>query len=221
GILRATSLLIAGKKVVVCGYGWVGKGIAMRARGLGAIVIVCEVDPLKALEARMDGFEVKPLMEAAEEGDIFITATGQTKVIRMEHIERMKNGVILANAGHFDVEIDVANLKKFAENKGEVRKYVEEYVLKNGKRVYLIGQGRIANLVAAEGHPPEVMSLSFSNQLMSVVYLVENEGKLENRVYNVPIDIDREVAQITLEAMGINIDRLTEEQIEYAQSWVV
>ena len=220
GILRATSLLIAGKTIVVCGYGWVGRGIAARARGLNADVIVTEVDPVKALEAHMDGFRVMPLDEAVREGDIFITATGQTGVIRREHIENMKDGAILANAGHFDVEIDVRYLDNNA-SKRKVREHLEEYTLRNGRRVYLIARGRIANLVAAEGHPPEVMALSFSNQLLSMVYLAKNRGKLDRQVYDVPEEIDRQVAMNALEAMDVRIDKPTKEQIEYAKSWIV
>ncbi|MEM3437461.1 MAG: adenosylhomocysteinase, partial [Nitrososphaerales archaeon] len=221
GLLRATSLLIAGKKVVIAGYGWVGKGIAKRARGLDAHVIVTEVDPLKALEAHMDGFEVMPMKEAAEIGDIFITATGQINVIRGEHLERMKDGAILANAGHFDVEINVKYLEQNSLSKRSVRQFVDEYKLKNGKRLYLIGRGRIVNLVAAEGHPPEVMMMSFSNQLLSVVYISENYQSLENKVYDVPDSIDKQVAKNALEAMGIKIDEMTEEQIRYANEWRV
>ncbi|MEM3382553.1 MAG: adenosylhomocysteinase [Nitrososphaerales archaeon] len=221
GLLRATSLLIAGKKVVVAGYGWVGKGIAKRARGLDAHVIVTEVDPLKALEAHMDGFEVMPMREAAELGDIFITATGQINVIRGEHLERMKDGAILANAGHFDVEINVKYLEQNSLSKRSVRQFVDEYKLKNGKRLYLIGRGRIVNLVAAEGHPPEVMMMSFSNQLLSVIYISENYQSLENKVYDVPDSIDKQVANNALEAMGIKIDEMTEEQISYASEWKV
>ncbi len=221
GILRATSLLLAGKTVVVCGYGWVGKGVAKRARGLDAHVIVTEVDPLKALEAHMDGYTVMPIAKAAEVGDIFITATGQTGVIRGEHIEKMKDGVILANGGHFDVEIDVKYLNENASSIVEVRPYTEEYRLKSGKRVYLIGRGRVANLVAAEGHPPEVMMMSFSNQLLSLIYLTQNYSKMQPRVYDVPQSIDQEVARRTIEALGIEIDEMTEEQKKYAESWQV
>ncbi len=221
GLLRATSLLITGKKVVVAGYGWVGKGIAKRARGLDAHVIVTEVDPLKALEAHMDGFEVMPMSKAAEIGDIFITATGQINVIRGEHLERMKDGAILANAGHFDVEINVKYLEQNSLLKRSVRQFVDEYRLKNGKRLYLIGRGRIVNLVAAEGHPPEVMMMSFSNQLLSAVYISENYRSLENRVYDVPESIDKQVAKNALEAMGIEIDEITEEQKKYAGDWRV
>ena len=221
GILRATSLLLAGKTVVVCGYGWVGKGVAKRARGLDAHVIVTEVDPIKALEAHMDGYTVMPIAKAAEIGDIFITVTGQTGVIRGEHIERMKDGAILANGGHFDVEIDVKYLNENAVSRVEVRPYTEEYRLKSGKRIYLIGRGRIVNLVAAEGHPPEVMMMSFSNQLLSLIYLTQNYSKMQAKVYDVPQSIDQEVARRTIEALGIEIDEMTEEQKKYAESWQV
>ena len=221
GILRATSLLLAGKKIVVCGYGWVGKGIAMRARGMGGLVIVTEIDPFRAIEARMDGYEVIPIAEAAKIGDIFITATGQYHIIRGEHLSTMNDGAILANAGHFNVEIDVDALEKLKKKKTTPRRNVDEYLLKNGRKIYLVGEGRIANLVAAEGHPPEVMSLSFSNQLLSAVYLSQHKGKLEKRVNNVPIEIDRQVAINALEAMGIQIDTPTEEQVKYGESWVV
>jgi adenosylhomocysteinase len=221
GLLRATSLLIAGKKVVIAGYGWVGKGIAKRAKGLDAHVTVTEVDPLKALEAHMDGFEIMPMVKAAEFGDIFITATGQTNVIRGEHLERMKDGTILANAGHFDVEINVKYLEQNSLSKRSVRQFIDEYKLKDGKRFYLIGKGRIVNLVAAEGHPPEVMMMSFSNQLLSVVYISENYQNLENEVYDVPESIDKLVAKNALGAMGIKIDEITEEQKKYASDWRV
>jgi adenosylhomocysteinase len=219
GILRATSLLIAGKTVVVCGYGWVGKGIAKRARGLDAHVIVTEVDPFRALEAHMDGFPVLPISRAAPLGDIFVTATGQTGVVRGEHIEEMKEGAILSNAGHFDVEIDVKYLKGNSVSKRLVRPNVEEYTLKDGKHVYLIGEGRITNLVAAEGHPPEVMMMSFSDQLLSVVYLVEHGKEMAKKLYDVPQEIDRQVALNALEGFGIQIDAPTKEQLKYAQSW--
>ncbi|MBI2937144.1 MAG: adenosylhomocysteinase [Thaumarchaeota archaeon] len=221
GILRATSLLLAGKKIVVCGYGWVGKGIAMRARGMGGLVTVTEIDPFRAIEARMDGYEVIPIAEAAKIGDIFVTATGQYHIIRGEHLSVMNDGAILANAGHFNVEIDVDALEKLKKKKTTPRRNVDEYLLKNGKKIYLVGEGRIANLVAAEGHPPEVMSLSFSNQLLSAVYLSQHKGKLEKRVNNVPIEIDRQVAINALEAMGIQIDTPTEEQVKYGESWIV
>jgi len=218
GILRATSLLIAGKRVVVCGYGWVGKGIAQRARGLGALVTVTEVDPFKGLEARFDGFEAMPIADAASRGDIFITATGMKGVIRKEHISAMKSGAILANAGHFDVEIDVTALENIMVRKSTVRSNLELYELPN-KNLYLVGSGRIANLVAAEGHPPEVMSLSFSNQILSALYVAENEGKLEKRVHDVPKEIDQQVAVTALEAQGIRIDSPTQAQLDYAKSW--
>lgn len=221
GVLRATSLLMAGKTVVICGYGWVGKGIARRARGLDAHVLITEVDPLRALEAHMDGFEVLPLTEAAPKGELFITATGQTKVIRQEHIEKMKDGAILANAGHFDVEIDVEYLRRTAAQTRIPRLNLEEYVMPRGKRIYLIGKGRVANLVAAEGHPPEVMSMSFSNQLLSVFYIIENHNKLQKKLIDVPEEIDRQVALNMLEASRISIDKLTEEQLKYSLSWQV
>jgi len=222
GILRATNILVAGKVVVVAGYGWVGRGIAMRARGLGARrVIVTEVNPIRALEAVMDGFEVMPMIKAAEIGDIFVTATGNIKVIRKEHIERMKDGAILANAGHFNVEIWVPDLEELAVSKREVRPGVVEYTLKNGKRIYLLAEGRLVNLVCAEGHPSEVMDMSFANQALAVEYLVKNRGKLEKRVYKLPDELDMQVAKLKLEAMGIEIDELTEEQRKYLESWTV
>jgi len=221
GILRATSLLLAGKRVVVAGYGWVGRGIANKARGLGSVVTVCEVDPIKALEARLDGFEVAPMSEAASRGDLFITATGQTGVIRLEHMKKMKDGAILANAGHFDVEVDVKSLSSNSHSVREVRPHVEEYEMEWGRRVYLIGKGRIANLVAAEGHPPEVMALSFSNQLLSSIYLIKNEGQLPTKLLDVPQEIDMQVARYALEAMDVSIDTPTKEQLRYAASWAM
>lgn len=219
GILRATSLLLAGKNFVVCGYGWVGKGVANRAKGLNAKVFVTEVDPVKALEAHMDGFTVIPIKEASKIGEIFVTATGQTGVIRGESIESMKDGAILANAGHFDVEVDIKYLKSNSKSKRLVRNNLEEYTLKSGKKVYLIGEGRIANLVAAEGHPPEVMALSFSNQLLSIIHIVKNHSKMAKAVHDVPREIDSQVAINSLEAMGVRIDKQTEEQVKYARSW--
>jgi adenosylhomocysteinase len=221
GILRATSLLMAGKNVVVCSYGWVGRGIAMRARGMGALVIVTEVDPFRALEARMDGFDVMPISEASRIGDFFVTATGQYHVIRHEHFSNMRDGAVLANAGHFNVEIDVNSLEEMSVKKSNVRNNVDEYLLKNNRKIFLIAEGRIANLVAAEGHPPEVMSLSFSNQLLSAVHLAENGDKMQKRINDVPLHIDKEVAINTLESMGIKIDIPTKEQVEYAESWKV
>ena len=221
GILRATSLLIAGKRIVVCGYGWVGRGIAVRARGLGGLVSVTEIDPLRALESRMDGFDIRPMSELAKEGDIFITATGQKHVISTKHIESMKTGSILANAGHFDIEIDVNGLEEMADNMGEVRNHVNEYKLKNGNSIFLIGNGRIANLVAAEGHPPEVMSLSFSNQLLAAARIYEKHSEFEPKVMDVPKDIDDQVSRNALHAMGITIDQPTDEQLKYGASWLI
>ncbi|MEM2760087.1 MAG: adenosylhomocysteinase [Nitrososphaerales archaeon] len=219
GILRATSLLIAGKNVVVCGYGWVGRGIANRARGFNAKVYVTEIDPVKALEAHMDGFYVLPMKEAARIGDIFITATGQTSVVRGEHLESMKEGAILVNAGHFDVEVDTKYLRSNSKSRRLVRNNLEEYTLKSGKKLYLVGEGRIANLVAAEGHPPEVMALSFSNQLLSIIYITKNHSTMPKAVHDVPKEIDSQVAINALEAMGVRIDKQTQEQIKYARSW--
>ena len=220
GVLRATNILLAGKVVVVAGYGWVGRGIAIRARGMGARrVIVTEVDPVKALEAVMDGFEVMPMREAARVGDVFITATGNKAVIRREHFEVMKDGAILANAGHFNVEIWIPDLEELAVEKRQIRPCVTEYRLRDGRRLYLLGEGRLVNLVCAEGHPSEVMDMSFANQALSVEYIVRNRGRLERRVYQVPLEIDEEVARLKLRAMGIEIDELTEEQKKYLESW--
>jgi len=219
GILRATNILIAGKVAVVAGYGWVGRGIALRLRGMGARVIVVEASPFRALEAVMDGFDVMPMDKAAELGEIFITATGNINVIRKEHMLKMKDGAILANAGHFNVEIDVKGLKEMAISSRVIRPNLEEYVLPNHKRVYLIAEGRLVNLVAAEGHPSEVMDLSFSNQALSVKYIYENKDKLDKKVYNVPLEIDEMVARLKLKSMGIEIEQLTQEQIEYMKQW--
>ncbi|BFH73379.1 adenosylhomocysteinase [Sulfurisphaera javensis] len=219
GILRATNILIAGKVAVVVGYGWVGRGIALRLRGMGARVIVVEASPLRALEAVMDGFDVMPMGKAAELGEIFVTATGNINVIRKEHILKMKDGAILANSGHFNVEIDVKGLKEIAKSSRVIRPNLEEYQLPNGKRVYLLAEGRLVNLAAAEGHPSEVMDLSFSNQALSVKYIYENRGKLENKVYNVPAEIDETVARLKLKGMGIEIEQMTQEQIEYMKQW--
>ncbi len=221
GILRATNILVAGKIAVVAGYGWVGRGIAMRLRGMGARVIVTEVDPIKALEAVMDGFDVMPIAKAARLGDIFITATGNRDVIRAEHMMEMKDGAILANAGHFNVEVSVEDLEKISISKRTLRPYVEEYTLKNGRKVYLLAEGRLVNLVAAEGHPSEVMDMSFSNQALAILYLKEYRGKLEPKVYDVPSGQDEMVAKLKLETMGIEIDELTEEQKRYLESWKV
>jgi adenosylhomocysteinase len=218
GVMRATNLLIAGKNVVVAGYGWVGRGIAIRARGLGARrVIVVEADPVRALEAVFDGFEVMPMDEAAKIGDVFITATGNIRAINLGHIFKMKDGAVLANAGHFNVEIDVAGLERVAVAKKTIRPNLEEYTLPNGRRAYLIGEGRLVNLVAAEGHPSEVMDLSFANQALAAEYLVRN--KLAVDVYKLPDELDREVARLKLRTMGIEIEELSEEQRRYITSW--
>ncbi|MCY0884175.1 MAG: adenosylhomocysteinase [Acidianus infernus] len=219
GILRATNILIAGKVAVVVGYGWVGRGIANRLRGMGARVIVVEASPLRALEAVMDGFDVMPMSKAAEVGEIFVTATGNINVIRKEHILKMKNGAVLANAGHFNVEIDVKGLKEIAKSVRNIRPYLDEYELPNGNKVYLLADGRLVNLAAAEVHPSEVMDLSFSNQALSVEYIYNNRDKLEIKVYNVPQEIDEKVALLKLKGMGIEIEQMTEEQKEYMKQW--
>ena len=219
GILNATNILFAGKTVVVAGYGWCGRGIAMRARGLGANVVVVEVNPRKALEAVMDGYRVMPMRDAAKIGDIFITATGDISVIRKEHFTEMKDGAILANAGHFNVEIDIKGLHEIAVKRRKVSEHVEEFTLHDGRRLFLLSEGRIVNLTAAYGHPPEVMDMSFANQALCVKFLVENGGKLEKRVYSVPKEIDEEVARLKLQTMSIEIETLTEEQAKYLSSW--
>ena len=219
GIIRATNVLLAGKRFVVAGYGWVGKGVAQRARGLGAQVIVTEVEPLNALEAAMDGFEVMSMERAAAVGDIFCTATGDKSVIRGEHVERMKDGAILANTGHFNVEIDIPALRGLAAETREARQFVEEFTLADGRRIYLVADGRLVNLAAAEGHPALVMDMSFANQALSLEYAVQNAAELERRVYPVPSEIDREIARLKLATMGLEIDRLTEEQERYLASW--
>jgi len=221
GILRATNRLIAGSYFVVAGYGWCGKGVAQRARGMGAIVIVTEVDPIKALEARMDGFLVMPMEEAAKLGDFFVTVTGNIHVIRKEHFEVMKDGAIVANSGHFNVEIDIPALEEMSVEKREIRKNVTEYRLKDGRRIYLLAEGRLVNLAAAEGHPASVMDMSFSNQALSAEYIVKHHNELENKVYRVPREIDEAVARLKLNALGIKIDELTEEQKKYLSSWEV
>lgn len=219
GILRATSILLAGKAFVVTGYGWCGRGIAMRARGMGANVIVTEVSPLRALEAVMDGFTVMPIGEAAKVGDIFVTATGNTSIIRKEHMLKMKDGTILANSGHFNVEISIPALESIAVSKRTIRSNVDEYRLKDGRRLYLLGEGRLINLAAAEGHPPEVMMMSFANQALCVEHIVKNWKELKPIVYKVPENIDQAVAKLALETMNIRIDKLTEEQIKYLKGW--
>ena len=219
GYLRAMNLLLASKRVVVVGYGWVGRGVAARCHGMGSKIIVTEIDPVKALEAHMDGFEVMPMAQACKIGDIFITCTGMTSVIRKEHILQMKNGAIMGNVGHFDVEIDSKFLLKESKSVKRVRANLDECTLKNGKHVYLIGEGRLANLVAAEGHPPEVMAQSFSNQILSVLYILKNHAKIGNKIINVPEEIDKQVAVDALKAMDVKIDKLTPEQVKYAHSW--
>ena len=218
GILRATAILLAGKTFVVCGYGWCSRGIAMRAKGMGANVIVTEVNPLRALEAVMDGFRVMPLIKAAPLGDIFVTATGDINVIDRQHMELMKDGAILANAGHFNVEINLKALEELSVSKRRIRPNLEEYRLRDGRRLYLLAEGRLVNLAAAEGHPSEVMDMSFANQALVAEYLWETDG-LEPKVYDVPREIDETVARLKLRGMGIEIDELTEEQRRYLKSW--
>ncbi|HEY3070353.1 MAG TPA: adenosylhomocysteinase [Gaiellaceae bacterium] len=219
GIIRATNVLLAGRRFVVYGYGWVGRGVAMRARGMGAQVIVTEVEPLRALEALMDGFEVLTAARAAEVGDIFCTATGDKNVLIADHFARMKDGAILANTGHFNVEIEIPALRKMAVETRTARPLVEEFRLEDGRRLYLIADGRLVNLGAAEGHPAAVMDMSFANQALSAEFVVANAGELERRVYDVPEEIDREIARLKLETMGVEIDELTEEQARYLASW--
>jgi len=219
GITRATNVLWAGKNVVICGYGWCGRGIARRAQGMGALVIITEVNPISALEAAMDGYQVMPLLEAARIGDIFITATGDVSVIDKAHFSQMKDGAILANSGHFNVEINIPALGKLAKSKRQMRPFVEEYTLADGRRLFLLGEGRLINLAAAEGHPASVMDMSFANQALCLEYLVKNKGKLQPKVYPVPEEIDNEIGRLKLKAMNINIDSLTKEQKKYLESW--
>ena len=219
GITRATNILWAGKKVVVGGYGWCGHGVALRARGLGAHVVVIEVEPVRALEAVMDGYQVMPSIEAAKVGDIFITTTGDKHVIDEAHFRLMKDGAILANSGHFNVEINIPALEGLARSKRRIRTFVDEYTLNDGRRLYLLGEGRLINLAAAEGHPASVMDMSFANQALCLEYMVKNRGGLETRVYPVPEEIDKQVARLKLHSMGISIDSLTPEQKEYLTSW--
>jgi len=219
GIVRATNVLLAGSTFVVAGYGWVGKGVALRARGMGAHVIVTEADPLRALEAAMDGFEVLPMAKAAERGDFFCTATGDKSVITREHMERMKDGAILANTGHFNVEIEIPALRQLARETRKAREFVEEFELEDGRRIYLVAEGRLVNLSAAEGHPGAVMDMSFANQALSAEFVVQNGADLERRVYPVPAEIDSEIARLKLATMGVEIDTLTEEQAKYLASW--
>src|SRR5216684_1633247 len=219
GIIRATNFLLAGSKFVVAGYGWCGRGLASRARGAGAEVIVTEVDPTKALEAVMDGFRVMSMNEAAKLGDVFCTVTGNKSVLTKEHFEVMKDGAIISNSGHFNVEIDIVALEKMSSSKRTTRSSVEEYSLRDGRKINLLGEGRLINLAAAEGHPPSVMDMSFADQALSVDYMVKNHATLEKKVYRVPEDLDKRVARLKLESMGIKIDRLTPEQEEYLAGW--
>jgi adenosylhomocysteinase len=221
GIIRATNILLAGKTIVVAGYGWCGKGVAMRAKGLGANVIVTEIDPTKAIEAVMDGFRVMPMIDATPYGDIFITVTGNKHVIRPEHFEVMKDGAIVCNSGHFDIEIDLQSLGAKATEVKEVRNFTQQYKLPNGKSIIVLGEGRLVNLAAAEGHPSAVMDMSFANQALACEYLVKNQGKLTPGLHSIPEAVDKEIARLKLQAMGISIDSLTTEQLEYINSWTM
>ena len=219
GVIRATNILMAGSVFVVCGYGWCGRGLASRARGMGARTIVTEIDPLKALEAVMDGYEVMTLKEAAAIGDIFVTVTGNSSIIRKEHFSAMKDGAVIANSGHFDVEIDIPALKKLSKKVRETRDFIEEFTLADGKRIYLIAGGRLVNLASAEGHPASVMDMSFANQALGAEFLVKKQSELKPRIYTIPQELDEKVAALKLEAMGIRIDKLTAEQQKYLASW--
>ncbi len=219
GILRATNILLAGRTVVVAGYGWCGRGVAMRAKGMGAHVIVTETDPLRALEAVMDGYQVMPMADAARVGDVFVTLTGDIHVIREEHFAVMKSGAIVANSGHFNVEIDIDALERMKTSKRRIREFVDEYVLPDGRKIFLLGEGRLINLAAAEGHPASVMDMSFANQALSAEYIHQHAHTLEKQVYRVPIELDKQIARLKLDAMGIRIDTLTPEQQEYLTSW--
>jgi adenosylhomocysteinase len=219
GIVRATNILLAGKTFVISGYGWCGRGLAMRAKGMGANVIVTEIDPLVALEAVMDGFRVMPMMEAAPIGDIFCTLTGDINVLDKHHFELMKDGAIVSNSGHFNVEINIPALEEISEEKRRIRQFVEEYTLSDGRRINLLADGRLVNLSAAEGHPASVMDMSFANQALSFEYMLQNAEKLENKVYTLPEELDREIAKIKLDAMGVKIDVLTPDQKKYLESW--
>ena len=219
GIIRATNILLAGKTFVVAGYGWCGRGLAMRARGMGSNVVVTEIDPVVALEAVMDGFRVMPMAEAAKVGDVFVTVTGDINVVDQHHFEVMKNGAIIANSGHFNCEINIPALEKMSKNKALVRPFVETYHLEDGRLINILAEGRLINLAAAEGHPASVMDMSFANQALAAEYMLKNAGKLENKVYNVPEAIDREIARLKLEAMGVKLDVLTPEQVKYLGSW--
>ncbi len=219
GIIRATNRLIAGSTFVVCGYGWCSRGLAMRAAGMGANVIVTEVNPLRALEAVMDGYRVMPISDASELGDFFCTLTGDINVIRPEHFVKMKDGAIVSNSGHFNVELDIEGLKKISTYTGRIRKFIDEYTLEDGRRIYILGEGRLINLAAAEGHPSSVMDMSFANQALAAEYLVRHASELKNLVYSVPEDIDKEIARLKLESLNVKIDTLTPEQEKYLNSW--
>jgi adenosylhomocysteinase len=219
GIIRATNRLLAGSIFVVAGYGWCGRGLASRAKGMGANVIVTEIDPLKSIEAVMDGFQVMPMAEAAKVGDIFVTVTGDIKVIRKEHFRVMKDGAIVCNTGHFNVEIDLEALDKMKKKKRVIRDFVEEFTMPNGRKINILGEGRLINLAAAEGHPSSVMDMSFANQALAAEYMLKNSKKLKKQVYGVPEDIDKEIARLKLNAMGVRIDKLTPEQKKYLASW--
>ncbi len=219
GVIRATNLLLAGLRVVVAGYGWCGRGVAMRAKGHGADVIVTEINPTKAIEAVMDGFRVMPMSEAAKVGDIFITVTGNKSVIAHDHFVKMKDGAVVSNSGHFNVEIDITALERLSSGKKEVRPFVEEYSMKDGRKLYLLGEGRLINLAAAEGHPASVMDMSFANQALSAEYMIKNAKELKNQVYPVPEHLDQQIAKLKLESMGFQIDKLTPEQEHYLASW--
>jgi adenosylhomocysteinase len=221
GVIRATNILLAGKNVVVVGYGWCGKGCAMRARGLGANVIVTEVNPIRAIEAVMDGFRVMPMQEAAKEGDVFVTVTGNRHVIDKKHFEAMKDGAIVCNSGHFDLELNLESLAAMSKSREQIRPFMEEFTLNNGRRVLVLGEGRLINLAAAEGHPASVMDMSFANQALAVEYLVKNKGKLSNNVHVLPADVDTDIATLKLKAMGVSIDVLTPEMTEYMNSWTI
>jgi len=221
GVMRAANILVAGKTVVVSGYGWCGRGVALRAKALGANVIVCEVDPLKALEAAMEGYRVMPIAKAALEGDLFLTVTGDKHVVDVQHLLSMKDGAFVGNVGHFDWEINVEGLKSHAVEIKQIRPSLEEYVLDNGKSVYVLCEGRLVNLVAAEGHPASVMDMSFANQALGIEFLVKNKGKLENKLYTLPYEVDEKIAKLKLKSMGIEIDTLTKEQQEYLNSWKI
>jgi len=221
GIIRATNRLLAGRVVVVVGYGWCGKGTAMRAKGLGANVVVTEVDPIRAVEAVMDGFRVMPITEAAKIGDVFITVTGNKHVIDTKHFETMKDGAIVCNSGHFDIELNLEGLAKAAKQKTQVRDYMEEYLLASGNKIYVLAEGRLVNLSCAEGHPASVMDMSFANQALALEYLVKNKGDLKPGLHKLPVSVDQEIAALKLKSFGVDIDELTDEMVKYMNSWTV